>query len=515
MRMRHASGVRERDLVERARRVRDSVEPLLPQLTPECPTDRFDKLRHELEEVRENRDDASRLARMSRWGDPIVRAYAGLLKFQLEPEMPGLVSFHASGGEVSFAPLGKSTPEAEVAIQHFEDPSRLLLGYVEWARKGFHFFATPNRLWCTGKDPHPPAEFLQAKTSDLPYRLSEDADHQRYLCAHLAAHEPRPYVEVDWPGAGYVFRVCRKCVKGERQLLAALTEDSAVPDPVEEFPVEVALNADCRGGPECVHHTLPSVSRGVRRAYVLGRLSDAQFLSSYLEEIRPRVEATRRTTYVAGGTCFGNDRSAFLEALHPSLIERRALEAALEDVGGLFEIDELSASRALERLWGNHAEEIVHSIVSDPKEAGRYLDEGRHAPGRVTELLKRAQKRSQERELLDSLPHYDHLNREAAYVDAVARAYRTHGAAGAERVAVQSLPHEGKERGLAYGLLMALGRAASHAWQFSDSEKEFGQTLAPRATELLRASAEDYHVALDRLFQTAGVADWGRRRTTG
>ena len=509
--MRHASGIRERDLSDLARRLRESADPLLPKLTPECPTERFDRLRRELEDVRENRDDERRLERMSRWGDPMVRAYAGLLKFHLEPEMPALLTLPVGGSEIAFAPLGRATPEAEVAVQHSEDPSRLLLGYLDWARKGYHFYATTSQLWCSGKDPTPPAEVVAARIAELPYRLLPDAEGTHYVCSHLSANEPRPYVEVAWPGATKTFRVCRKCVKGERQLLSSLTEGTAVPDPEAEFPARVDLNVLCHGGKDCVHASLPEVSRGVRRGYVLGRLSDAQFLSAYLEEVRPVLEGARRPTYVAGGVCFGADREKFLDGLHPSRVERRALDAALSDEGGLFEIDDATASKALERLWGSHADAIVESIVHDPNEARRYLDEGRHAPGRVAELLKRAQKRSEERELLDALPQYARLAREAAYVDGVARAYRTHGPIGAERVAVQNLPHQGKERGLAYGLLLALGRAGSHAWQFTDSEKEFGHSLEGHAAELLRASSDDYHTALDRLFHAAGVADWGQR----
>lgn len=511
MRIRHASSVRERDLAERARKLRESVNPLLPKLTPECPTDRFDRLRRDLEEVREFKDDERKLERMSRWGDPIVRAYAGLLRFHLEPTLPGLLSLPLPGGAVSFAPFGRSTPEAEVAVQHYEDPGRLLLGYLDWARKGFHFFAAPDQLWCTGKDPAPPAEFLRAKLSDLPYHLVEDAAQGRWECSHLKAGEPRPYVEVGWPAAHLVFRVCKKCVRGERQLLATVTEDTSVPDPEGEFPVDAELNVKCGGGEECVHRNLPGISRGTRRAYVLGKMSDAQFLTAYLEEVRPAIEGTRRPTYVAGGVCFGTDQSAFLDALHPSIVERRALEAALADTEGLFEIDEPAASRALEKLWSTHAEEIVRSIVTDSREADRYLADARHNPGRVAELLKRAQRRSEERQVLDALPRYQRLAREAAYVDRIARAYRTQGPAGAERALVQSLPHEGKERGLAYGLLLALGRAAPHAWQFSDSEKEFGQTLTTSASELLHSTPEEYHAALDRLFHTAGVANWGDR----
>jgi hypothetical protein len=508
-RIRKASGIREHDLVARARALSESVDGLLPRLTPECPTERFDRLRRELEEVREARDDARRLERLSRWGDPLARAYAGLLKFALEPTTPAVVGFPGPGGEVSYASLARTDREAEVAVQQSDEPDRLLFGYLDWSRKGFHFYATRRTLVCTGRSNRPPPEFLAEKTESLPYRFHDGPSAGLRLCSHLAAGEPRPFLEVDWRGAERRFRVCRRCTKEERHLLSALSHGAAVPDPDEEFPVSAELNVRCEGGPECVHADLPELARALVKRYELGRLSDAALLDAFVDELKPRIERTRRATFVAGGVCYGDRFPAFLDALQPSPIERQALEEVLRDRSGYFEVDEPAASRALERLWADHADEIVRTIVRDPEEARRLVEEARGAPGRVAEILKRAQRRTEERELLEALPRYDRLTREAAWVDRIAREHRTHGAGGAERAIVQSLPREGKERGIGYALLLALGRGGSHAWQFTPTEREFGQALEGHARELFHAPAAGYHPALDRLLQAAGVADWG------
>ena len=510
-RIRRGSGVREHDLLARAKVLRESVEPLLPRRTQECPPEKFDRLRDELEAVREDRDDSKRLERASHWGDPMVRSYAGLLKFYLDPQTPPVVSFPLPDGEVSYAPLARAPRETEVAVQQSDTPARLLLGYVDWARKGYHFFATRKVLWCTGRSATPPEEFRTERVAELPYRLAEEPAHHVHLCPHLQANEPRPYLEVGWPGAGTAFRVCRRCAKAERHLLSSLSDGAAGPDPSEEFPVGAEWNVRCKGGPECVHARLPELPRPVRKRYELGRASDAQLLDEYAAELRPRIEGTDRPTFVAGGVCYGSNSAAFLEALDATAIERRAVGRALEDVRGYFEVDEPSASRALERLWPEHAEVIVRTIVPDPAEARRWIDEARGAPGRVAEILKRAQRRSEERQVLDELPRYSRLAREAAWVDRIAREYRTHGNPAAEREILQSLPTEGKERGLAFGLLTALGRGNAHAWQFTKTEQEFGTALADRARSTLAAPADRYHAALDALLQAAGVADWGVR----
>jgi hypothetical protein len=510
-RIRKGTGVREHDLLARAKILRESVDPLLPRRTRDCPPERFDRLRADLEAVREDRDDEKRLERATHWGESLVRSYAGLLKYYLDPQTPAVVSFPLPDGEVSYASLARAPRETEVAVQQSDEPARLLLGYVDWARKGYHFFATRKTLWCTGKSASPPDEFRAERVAELPYRLIEDPAKHLYLCPHLQANEPRPFLEVAWPGAATAFRVCRRCAKAERHLLSSLSDGAAVPDPIEEFPVGAEWNVRCQGGPECIHARLPELPRAIRKRYELGRLSDAQLLDAYADELRPRIEGTDRPTFVAGGVCYGSNTAAFLEALDATAIERRAVGRALGEVHGYFEVDEPSASRALERLWPGHAEVIVRTIVTDPEEARRWIDEARGAPGRVAEILKRAQRRSEERQVLDGLPKYRRLAREAAWVDRIAREYRTHGNSSAERAILQSLPQEGKERGLAFGLLSAIGRGTAHAWQFSKTEQEFGSALADRARSTLAAPAERYHAALDALLQAAGVADWGER----
>jgi hypothetical protein len=504
--------VRKEDLVDRAKVLRGSVEPLLPKLTSDCPTDRFDRLRAELEEVRSSRDDEDRLGKLARRGDPLARAYAGLLKFFLAPEALAVATFPLPNGSIPYAPLARTEPEMEVAVQHSEAPERLLIGYLGWTRRGFHFFATPDHLWCTGASPTPPPEFRSAKLAELPYRFSADPEHHRSNCMHLAAGEPRPYLEVGWPGASTRFRVCDRCAKPDRHLLASVSDGMAVPDPGAEFPVAAALNVRCRGGPECVHAHLPELPRGLRQQYEKGRLGDADLLREYLGELRPRIEGTSRPTYIANGVCYGDDLEAFLAELHPTPVERRVLEVVLEETPGYFSIDRATASQALEQLWPRHADTIIRTIVQDPRESQKLIEELRGAPpGRVAEILKRVQRLREEREVLEALPRYQGLSPQAVYVDRVARIYRTHGETDAERTLFEFLPREGNVRGLAYALLVALGRTQGHEWQFSDSEQKFGTFLSEAARATLTAAPESYHDALDRLFLAAGVAEWGTR----
>lgn len=510
-RARRASGGREGDLVDRASRLRKDVGGLLPKLTPDCPTERFDRLRAALEEVRSDRDDRERLLRRSRaWGgEDLAKAYAGLLAFYLEPELPALLVAPFPGGQISYAPLSKAAKEAEVAVQQSGDPRRLLLGYLPWARKGLHFFAAPHQLYATGDSPRPPGEFRDAKFRDLPYRLTASNDGHRYDCAHLAGGGPAGLtLSVGWPGAGVTFRVCRRCAKPDRHLLGHLTEGAAVPDSEAEFPAELELGVACAAGDRCYHARVPGPSKKLYQQYIFGRVGDGEFVEAYRKEIEPLAERVDPPVWVAGSRCFGTDRAAFVKALDPTPEERRALDEVLPDVRGLFDIEEASASRALERLWPSYADRIVQAIVPDPDRAAALVRDARANPGRVSDLLGRAARETRERELLGALPTYTDLGSEGRFVDGVGRAYRAQGGSGAERLLLAQLPREGKERGLGWGLLTALGRAEPHRWQFSETERQFGEALAPLGRQFLDAPPPEYHDRLGRLLGAAGVAGW-------
>ncbi|HTT35506.1 MAG TPA: hypothetical protein VMH78_06535 [Thermoplasmata archaeon] len=512
MRVRRVSGGREGELLHRAAELRKSVDPLLPRLAGDAPRDRFDRLRAELDEVREARDDAARLTRLGRgWKDPLARALAGLYAFYLDPGQPVVANASFPGGEVSFAVLNAAPREAHIAVQEGDDPAKLLLGYLGRARKGFHFFADADGLVCTGRDATPPARFVERQVGELPYRLQATPGGRAYACPHLRAGAHRPFLEIRWIGPDAAIQVCEGCVRDDRQLLAALSSGVAGPDPERTFAVDVHLNVDCPLGAGCVHGRLPELPRGIRKRYVFGRLSDLEVVREYRALARDRIERAPGALFVAAGRCFGGDRAAFLAALGPTADERRALEEILPTVEGPFEIDELTASRALERLWPTHAEEIVRAIVPDPDRAARLVREARANPGRVSDLLRRAGRETREREVLDSLPRYAGLSPEAAFVDSVARTYRSQGAGEAVKRLLADLPREGKERGLAFGLLEALSAAPAHRWQFTDTEQRFGGALADAARRLLEAPAEAYDRALGELMGGAGVAHWGHR----
>jgi hypothetical protein len=517
--MHKTSGGKEETLLKKARELKRDPFVLLPALSDGCPTAPFDRIRGDLTKVKESAEDVEALKKYMVRGENLARAYAALLYFAEErPEAEMAVVTHPTG-TIPYLTLGTATPEAQIAVQYYDDPRRLLLGYANLAKGGlfggggFHFYALERRVVCTGKEARPPAEFISATISRLPYRLFplESKGQKKRVCAHLQKGETQPFLEISWAAAEMTFNICRKCVREDAHLLASLLESMAVPNPDEIFEVKVEYPLEHKHqGQPCQVWEMPALAAGNERRYRKGRISDSDLLGAYLKEAEEALLASNGALFVAGGRCFGSDAKGFVDDLSPTPAERKALTEVVANRTTPLLVTERTAGKALEALWKDHAQELVEAMGVTGEEEIRLVQEFSNSPGRVSELLERLYRKEQEKAVLATLPEYSNLAPEAKFVLDISRLFRTHGETAVEQKLVSSLPEEGKMRGLAWGFLLAMGKAAErHAWRFTDKEQEFGAALSPAALKLLKASPKEYHSAMSDLLSAAGVTSWG------
>lgn len=522
-RIRKTSGGKEETLLSRARELRRDPSVLLPELAPGCPEAPFERIRTELDNVKESADDPEALKRLMVRGEDLARAYAALLYFAEErPEAVMAVARYPTG-EIPYLPLGSASPEGHIAVQYYNDPKRLLIGYLQMARPrllgpgGFHFYAMQRRVICTGREATPPAEFLSATISRLPYRLApggstEEGDLR--VCVHLQRGEKAPYLEVHWEAARASFRVCRRCVRGDAHMLSSLLESMAVPDPGGVFALSLAYPLEHKHGGECPVRAIPSMGSSEERTYRKGRLSDADLLAGYLKQAEESILSYRGAAFVAAGRCYGGDAPAFIAGLSPTPAEKVALESVVPALNSPILVPDATAGKALEFLWKEHAEELIEAMGVGGEEAERLVAEFRNSPGRVSELLERLFRKGREMEVLATLPDYADMVPEATFCVDASRVFRTHGASTLEQRLITTLPEGGKVRSLAWAFLLTFGSAAErHKWRFTEKEQEFGAALQPAAKRLLEASPADYHDAMAALLSAAGVTSWGRKVT--
>lgn len=527
-RIRYTSGGREGEVLSRAKQLRKDPSPLLPRLADDCPTGPFDRIRRDLEAVHEARQDLDDLERLTGRGEELARAYAGLLHWAEErPDMVTLVARYPTG-DLPYFPVAKTSVEALIATQYHDDPRRLLLGYVRLAKGGlfggggFHFYALERGILCTGKEADPPEEFVRATLERAPYHLrppsvpatggKEGADGLR-VCQHLGRGEAEEHLVIRWRSVGRTLKVCERCAKDDAHLLASLSENMVIPDPDSEFEVEAVLPLRHEHPGSCPLGEIPPLSPATERRYRAGKLSDAEVLKAHSDEVGAAVGSVRAAVYVAGGRCYDGDVGALLQALDPTPVERRALGKVLPTLGSPLICPESRAGKVVEMLWKDHAVELLRAAGASPDEAQRRAAEARSAGGRASEVLNRFAQQRKEEATLAKLPTYGRLVPEAELADRVGRLFRTSGAAEVERMIARESPPEGKVRGIAWAFLAALGKEGSQAWRFSETEQEFGTSLAPAAKRLLEVSPEGYHEALNTLLLEAGIPAWGTRMT--
>jgi hypothetical protein len=514
-RVRPTSGGKEGEILARARALARDFAPLLPRLEGEDPPGPFARLREDLETVHEAREDASTLRRLAGRGEDLARAYAGLLHYAIERPRLDMLVARLPTGDVPYLPVASAPPESLVAVQYYDDPRRRLYGYLKWARGGLlgsggrHFYALEREVVCTGRRAEPPEGFVRATLARLPYRLLESPGEESsrvFECVHRQRGEPDPYLELRWRSAKLSLRLCRRCAREDAHILGGLLENMLVPDPEREF--EVRLRQPLRHVHEspCAPQGLESLASPDLRRYRAGRLSDREFLEGYATLWEEAFQRDRTSGWVVAGVCYGHDADRLLEDLRPNPVEREALRAGLrEQQGGLW-VSEATPGKVLEALWPEHGPALLTAIGATEAEVSRYVRSGESPPHRVSELLARLSREHRQREAIAALPTYGDLPPEAAFVDGLARAYRTDGEPAVEKRILSSTPPEGKLRGIAWAFLLAIGRDRHQAWRFSDTEQEFGRALRPAAEELLRAPPEDYHRALKTFLRQAGLS---------
>lgn len=519
-RIKSTSGGKEEQVLSRARELRRDPEKLLPELSDDCPTAPFDRLRGELERVKEAAGDADELRRLMARGGDLSRAYAAILYFLEERPDAVTVLARSPTGTIPYLAIGSAPPEANIAVQYFQDPRRLLMGYLKLAKGGLfsgvglYFYALKDGIVCTGRNPKPPERFISASISRLPYRLSQlDTEgHRNMVCQHLAKGEMQPHLEVIWDSARLSFKVCKRCSRDDSHLLGSLIENMAVPDPQSEFQLALKYPLQHDHKDACQSTRLPGMSPSSERSYRKGKLSDSAFLNEFTRDTEEMIRGIRGRLFIAGGHCYGGDVEKLIEDLNPTPAERIALSHVLPSRDTPLLIQERTAGKALEALWKDHALELIVGMGTMEDEAEKLAAEFQSSPGRVSELIERLYKAERERSLLSGLPNYTDVSPEAQFAIDIARSYRTQGAGAVEKRLTSDLPQDGKIRGMAWGFLIALGKAGEgHDWRFSKTEREFGEALSPSAKKLLLAPDEHYHSSLSELLSMAGVANWGHK----
>ena len=490
----------ERALVQRAKALRDDFSPLLPKCASDCNPSVFRKIERALSVVQKFSDDQKRLEKLASRGDLIARGYAGMLMIANAGKVPYTAAAPTPFGEAIYAVRGKVPKEVLIGVQHYDDKRLLLLAYMSMAmKKGLYFYATKDALYCTGRTPNPPEDYIKEALGRIPYKLRRDG--KSLMCHHLRDGESRPYLSIRWKSAGIEIMVCESCLSDGANTFALLTEGIGAKNPMADFDIELSIDLEIESdGNNCPKIEKKGMKKLMER-YVHGRLSDKGFMESALKSMGYSGDGRY---LIIGRKCYGEDEKAFIDALKPGKY-RKVVEEFVKSRDGPIIIENPSVNKVLDYAWDRWGKRALHEIFKS-RERAEIVWEDRKKSGRTPlEIIDEGLLMMEAEKKLERLPHYGNLPKTADFCDTVARAYKISGKDEALKVIGSWKNADEHIKAISYAFLSAMELEKGKEWQYNRIERELGASLKDRAKALLESEGDDYHNALLELLRYAGV----------
>lgn len=488
----------EKYLIENAKKLQQDPFLILPTCT-EDGNKYFQKLRKQLKKIHQFCDDEAKLERLSN-KKGLDGALAGTLLLAISEKAPYLAALTFPTGEITYAQRGKADREKLIAVQHFDDPVFRLRGIKDLVyKKKLHVYSWDNGYVCTGKEPHPPKEFIDFIRKKIGFSSTNDV----ITCPHISQETAKTkeymtlnYLRIEWKPAQAIVALCENCAKSTKNTMFTISRYMLQRNLSEDFDIEVMTQVR-------KHSDLSSKQKtGYLKEYLAGTLTDYEFMKKIARSREEHVKQSKEKILVLDGVSYGEDVHRFVDALHAKSSEKAALEFILQKVEEPVVFSNTTPHKILEKYWNQYGKEFLDTIVDDKNmtESLAHLDD---TPSNIITL---AFEYKQRRTILSKLPSYPSLPPLAAFADTITRTYKTFGEKNAFSE-IKKHPDTPKGKSIAYAFLLAFGKGTEASWKYSKEEIEYGTFLKEYAKKLLECKPEDYSIVLQELLTACGSSE--------
>lgn len=498
-----ASKVMEKDLIEKAKMLRDDPELIFPDCANDCRSCPFKKTRARILKVNRFKDDPAKLAKFARRGDRLARAYAATIGLVHEEKTPYLATAKYPAGTVAFAVRGKTDKEKLIGVQYFDSPKWRVLSVSDLVkRRGLHFYSYDDNFVCTGREAKPPEEYVKLAAESVG---ATKVEPDSFVCPH----NPREsnHIEFDWISAGKKVLVCDQCAAKSKNTLVKLAEGMAVPRVLNEFDIAVKRAFESvAGSGGCDEVFDRPLKQDLLEKYSSGQIGDKELIEEHVQSVKESLGDVSKNLYIRGDRCFGNDLEAFIADMTGDELERKVLRGLLADAGNPVYVEQGdSVNKLLSTFWSDKGMTALKAVVSEDL-ARKYFedDDSEKSP---LKAVRRAVREAERSAISSGIPTYASLSQYGKFVDEVVRAYKTGGAESALSVLDGEKSSDHRLRSIAHGMYLALG-VTTKSWKFTGEEKEFGKHLQSSAKTILESKdLEEHHQAFSRFLAEAGCSD--------
>lgn len=500
------SKVMEKDLMEKARLIRDDPYLILPDCAEDCGACPFKKTRKRLEKIAKYKDDPAKLAKFARRGDKLARAYAATIGLLHEEKMPYLATGTYPGGTITYAMRGKTDKEKLIGVQNFDSPKWRVLSVVDLVNKGLHFYSWEDSFVCTGRSASPPDQYVKHAAEAV--GASKQVGNV-YSCPHNP--EIINHIEFDWVTADRKISLCDQCAIRSKNTLRKLGEGMAVPNVLNEFEISVVRPLkNVSGNGDCDQLLNKKIDHDLMEHYSEGKIGDKELIEKHMKQVREELVNRDKRAYLRGDRCFGNNLEAFVKDIAQDEVEAKALSGLLKDVKHPVVIDtNESVNDILKKYWSDHGEDALKALVAEPL-AEKHFKEAESADSPL-KVIRKAIKEEEHAEITSQIPKYSCLSQYGEFVDNITRAYKTGGQASAVSILDAEKSSDHRIRSITHAFYLALG-VTTKSWKFTNEEKEYGKHLQNLAKKLIESSgAEEHHELFTQFLREAGCTEEVKR----
>jgi hypothetical protein len=410
-------------------------------------------------------------------------------------------------GDVNYTIRGKVKKEVLIGFEHFDDVELSLLAYSELAvKRGLHIYSSTEGVYCSGNSPNYPKDIIAdvLKSAGLQFKKVKGD----YLCEHMAEKGAHGQIlNIDVISAETSISVCRTCSSKKRNIYNELNKRLITKRPERDFDIDLEYRFECVKGDACSVAAKRFDTRHLVEKYCKGEIADRELLDLFGDEVRESLGGAEAKLLIIGGKCYERDTEAFIEALDPSDIERKALAKVLAAINSPVLVDSGTPSAVLSLFWDKAGASAIHAVTGDKELARKIFQDTKGSNKTPSQILREADMERKSKTVLGALPKFKSLGRIGGFADGIARTYKTVGKAEALREIDRHPKSETKLKSVSCGLLMAMNSLKGKEWQFTKEELDYGRYLADFACALLDADPKEYKSALENLLTASGSGE--------
>lgn len=503
--IRAASKAQQGNLKRNARALAEDPELLLPKCARKCGKCEFDRLLARLKRIQGFAGNDRMLQKFAKSGGQLERAYAVSLMLNNEEKTPFLAVAKLPVGEVSYFQRGKVKKEFLIGVQHFDEPKYELLAFSDIAmKKGLHIYSAGDGLICTGTRADFPRGLVRDVLKGTGYKFTHKDGVHECPANHPEEAGARLGIHINSADQDILLWDC--CATESVNLYTSLTSRVLAKHTENDFDLSLRFILECSRD-NCSFGNMDVRDRHLLREYMHGHLSDKGLMERYYSEARGRMKGVSRLLFVHGGKCYEDDLESFIDALDPSSLERKALEAVLENVAGPVIIESATANAVLQQYWDSHGILALNAVVGDQKMAKLAYERGEREGKIPVQILRDAGARKRAKDVLSRLPRFGKLPPIAAYADSIVRTYKIDGRGEAVREVEKSEKKNTKMKSIACGFLVSMNSLEGKEWLFTKEELDYGKYLSEFTSALLKAEGDAYTESLQNLLTASGTGE--------